>query len=284
MILLSILLCLALQRFANMGGFFQESWFELYLKSMNPWVVKLNEWVAVLLLIVPVLLFLALLHFLFAGKLFGLSNLILATIVLLVCIDARDFKNKLAVYFYNLEKNDIQAAANSVTSFLGDISSNNTAAELNRAVTKAILLKSFERLFAGLFWFMILGGYGVTTYFLIALLQKTATKADPNYAGLAKVAARLQDILDWIPSRLIGLSYSLVGNFNKGFSYCRNHLWSSLTEVKKFTVDSGIATLDLDPDITKATPLENYAALDLINRVLIIWLIALFLVLLGILI
>ncbi|MEI8054501.1 MAG: regulatory signaling modulator protein AmpE [bacterium] len=283
MILIAILFCLTLQRFANIGGWFQVSWFELYLKNLHPWISKLNEWVAISLIIMPVLLLLVLLHVLFTWRLFGLFNLILATAVLFFCVDARDLKNRLTGYFSNLEKGDIQASANSVSGLIGDVSSNTTA-ELNRAVTKAILLNSFEQLFTGLFWFIVAGIYGVSFYFLIVLLSKNAAKVDSSYAELARQASKIQDVLDWVPSRLVGLSYSLVGNFNKGFGYCHKNLWSGLAGIRKFAVDAGLATLNVDTNASKATPKENYDALDLINRTLIIWLIALTLVLLGILI
>jgi membrane protein required for beta-lactamase induction len=285
MMLVAVLICLALQRFANMGGWFQMSWFELYLKSLSPWITKLNEWVAIFLVVAPVLLLLVLLHFLFSWRLFGLFNLILTTAVLFFCIDARDFKNQLTAYFNNLEKGDTSAATDAVANFIGDASSSTTA-ELNRAVTKAILLNSFTQLFTGLFWFIALGVYGiyaVAAYFLIVLLRKNALKVDANHIELAKLTAKIQAVLDWLPSRLIGISYSLVGNFNKGFAYCHKNLWTNLTDARKFTIDAGIASLDVDPDITKATPIENYAALDLINRVLIVWLIALFFVWIGVL-
>jgi membrane protein required for beta-lactamase induction len=280
MVLIAILFCLALQRFANIGGWFNSAWFEIYLKNLKPWAVKLNEWVAILLVIAPVLLFLALLHWVLSKHLFGLFNLILATLVLFLCIDARDLKNRLAPYFANLEKEDTHAAASAAANVVGDVSSNNMA-ELNRSVTKAILLNSFDNLFAGLFWFMLFGPYGVTTYLLIALLSKNANKIDSAYAGIAKLATQIQDVLDWVPSRLTGISYALVGNFNKGLGYFNKHLWSGLTDVRKFSVDAGLAALDIDSSATKATSKENYAALDLVNRILTIWLMALALVLLG---
>jgi AmpE protein len=282
MVLIAILFCLSLQRFANVGGWFQLSWFEIYLKILNRWLVRLNEWVAVAIIVAPILLFLALLHFLFMHTMFGIIDLILATSVLFLCIDVRDYKIKLASYFANLEKNmDLKAAANSIKNFNGDFSSVATSAELIRTVTKAILLNSFEQFFAGLFWFIVFGIYGVVFYFLITLLRTHTLKIDSNYDGIAKVATQLHDILDWIPSRLIGISYALVGNFNKGFDHFNKYLWSSLDEVRKFSVEVGIAALDLGTDTTKVTQQENYAALDLINRVLILWLIILSLTLVG---
>lgn len=281
MILIAILFCLALQRFANLGGFFNSSWFEVYLKSLNQWIVKLNEWLAILLVIVPVLLFIAIVQFILAGRLFGLFNLIFATLILFLCIDARDLKNKLAPYFMNLEKGDAHAATNAVNDFIADVSGSTT--ELNRTVTKAILISSFEKIFTGLFWFMLFGPYGVITYTLIALLHKNALKVAPDYAGIAQLSAKIQDVLDWLPSRLIGISYALVGNFSKGFSYFSKHVWSNLSEVRKFSVESGLAALDVDPVASKATIKENYTALDIVNRILIVWLMGLSLVLLGML-
>lgn len=281
MALITILLCLALQRFANIGGWFQSSWFTLYLKRLNPWITKFNEWITLLLIIAPILLLLTLLDFLFSWKLLGLLNLFLATLVLFFCIDARDCKNKLAGYFTNLKKGDVQATANAAIDFIGENASSTTT-NLTRAVTKTILLNSFTQLFSGLFWFIVGGIYGVTVYFLITLLHKNALKIDSNYARLAKLAEQAQDILDWLPSRLIGISYALAGNFSKGFNYWYKNLWAHLSEVRKFAINSGIAALDADPDITKAVPNENYAALDLINHVLIIWLVVLALILIGI--
>lgn len=282
MTLIAILFCLALQRFANVGGWFQASWFEAYLRWLNPWLSKLDERLVILSVIAPVLLLFALLHLIFAHHWFGLFDIILGVIVLFFCIDARDLKSKLTPYFNAVEKSDMHTASEAVTDFISDVSIGNMA-DLHRAVTKAILLKSFEHVFVGLFWFIVFGIYGVATYFLVTLLRQNALKVNPNYIELAKLAAQVQDVLEWLPARLLGFTYSLVGHFNKGFNYVLKHLWLGLSEVKKFAVDSGLAALDASSNVADADKSENYAALDIVNRVLIIWLIAVALVLIGIL-
>lgn len=281
MVLIAVLSCLALQRFANVGGWFHPSWFEFYLRRLSPWLIKFDERISILLVVVPVIALFALFHFVFLrGHLHGLFDLIFAIVVLFFCIDARDLKHKLKEYFVGLEKSDMHAATTAVADFIADDSMGNMA-ESYRAVTKAILLKSFERIFAGLFWFMVFGVPGVTTYALINLLRQNAIKVDPNYIELAKLAGQIQSILEWVPARLLGFSYALVGNFNRGFGYCIKNLWSSLSEVKRFTVDSGLAALDANQNTAEVDKQENLAALDIINRVLIIWLIALSLVWIG---
>ena len=282
MLLITILFCLALQRFANVGGWFRASWFEAYLRYLSQWLSKLDDRLVILLVIAPILLLFVLLHFILMWRFFGLFDLILSIMVLFFCIDARDLKGKLAPYFNALEKSDMHAASEAVADFISDTAIGNMA-DLHRAVTRAILLKSFEHVFVGLFWFMVFGIYGVATYFLITLLRQNALKVNPNYVELAKLAAQVQDILEWIPSRLLGFTYALVGHFNKGFNYCIKHLWSGLGDVKKFTVDAGLATLDVSSNVADADRSENFAALDIVNRVLIIWLIAVALILIGIL-
>ncbi len=284
MMLITILFCLALQRFANVGGWFQILWFESYLKTLNPWLSKLDERLAILLVVTPVLLFFVLLHFIFSlWHFFSLFDLIMSTAILFFCIDARDLKHKLTSYFDSLDKSDIHAASNAVADFISDDSIGNMA-DLSRAVSRAILLKSFEQMFVGLFWFMIFGVYGVTSYFLMTLLRQGALKINPNYIELAKLAAKVQEVMEWFPARLLGFSYALVGNFSKGFGYCSKCLWSGLAEVRKFAVDSGLAALDVRPDANEADQNENLEALDIINRVLIVWLIGAALVFIGVLI
>lgn len=282
MVLIAILFCLALQRFANVGGWFKASWFEAYLRVLNPWLSKLDERLVILLVVAPILILFVLLHLIFRWSLFGLFDLMLSVVVLFFCIDARDLKNKLNPYFSALDKDDAHAAANEVLSFINDDSIGNMA-ELRRAVSRAILLKSFEQVFVGLFWFMVFNIYGVATYFLITLLRQNVLKINPNYIELAKLAAKIQAGLEWLPSRLLGFSYALVGNFNKGFDYCSKYLWSGFGEVKKFVVDSGLAALDVRANAAEADINENRVILDAVNRVLIVWLISVALVLIGIL-
>lgn len=278
MALIAVLFCLALQRFVDVSGGDHASWFEYYLRRLSPWIVKVDERLAVVLVIAPVLLLFLLSHLLFKSYLFGLFDLVSAVIVLFFCIDARDLRNKLKEYFSSLEKSDVHAAAVAAEGFIADDAMGNMA-ELRRAVTKAILVKSFENIFAGLFWFMIFGVYGVVTYTLINLLRQHSLKVDPNYIELIKISAKIQSALEWVPSRLVGFSYALVGNFNKGFGYSIRYLWTGLTEVKQFAVDSGLAALDVDG--AEVNQHENYEALEIVSRVLIIWLVMLTLVLIG---
>jgi AmpE protein len=72
-----------------------------------------------------------------------------------------------------------------------------------------IAYHAFERTFAVLFWFLLLGPVGAVLYRLSVLLQ--------NYKGLRGadrgVVERWQWLLEWPAVRLLGLSFAIVGNF-----------------------------------------------------------------------
>lgn len=280
MTLIAILFCLGVQRFANVGGLFRISWFESYLKLLNPWIAKLDKRLAILAIVAPILVAIFLLQMVFGFYLHGLLNLIFAAVVLFFCIDARGFKNRLKAYFAGMEQDDLHGAATAAAEFIGESPAENKP-DLSRAVTKAIIAKSFEQIFSSLFWFMVFGVYGLATYFVIVLLSQHGLKINSGYAEIVKLAEKIQEVFEWIPSRLLGFTYSLAGCFSKGFGYFIKNISSGLAEVKKFVVESGVAALDLDPNDEHADQKENVAAIDLVDRAVLVWLVALVLIVVG---
>jgi AmpE protein len=281
MTIITILICIALQKFANVGGWFSLAWFEAYLKLLRPWLKKINEWLGLLLIVAPICVVLILLHYLLMWKMFGIFDLLLVVIVMFFAMDARDFKYELAKYFVCVEKKDATGAANAVSEFLNNAPTN--MIELNRAVTKAIAWQSFTRLFSVVFWFAIFNVYGAVIYFVISLVHRTALKVDTHFAGLAKVAAQVQDILDWLPVRVLGFSYVLAGKFSKVFNCWFKGLFTPPKANQSLIIETSLAAIDVDikEESIASSLKENYEALDLINRVLIIWVIAVALFSLG---
>lgn len=280
MALVAIIFCIALQRLSNIGGWFKYSWFEWYLKQIQSTLHKLNHWVSVLVVVAPILIVLGLLQLLFHWHFLQIFKLFLAIIILLLCLDARKLQTKLDSYFSNLEKNDIPTATSAAIEFIGQVAPTNNQ-ELPRSITKAIFFSPFEQIYSVLFWFIVFGAYGAAGYFAIALLRKLALKVDVNNEKIANAAAEIQNSLDWIPSRIVGFCYAIAGNFTKGFSYLRKNFWLSIDENKSFVIGSGMASLDINPEPSTADVNENKAAIDLTNRTMAIWMIAIILFFIG---
>jgi AmpE protein len=283
MSLIAILICIALQRYANIGGLNANSLFETYLKLIKNWVKKVNSWLGLGVVILPVLLVLGVLHFLSIWRFFGVFHLLLVVVILFLLLDIRDFKHRLVGYFAAMNKKDLDTSVEQATKIFGQGISHNRN-QLIRAVTTSVLKGSFEKFFAIVFWFVIFGIYGAATYYIIERLGKVALKMDTEFDELAGIADKIHAILDWVPARLLGFSFALGGAFGHAFTFCCKKFTEAfgLKDNEKFVIEAGLVAIDAD--ISKAAEAEikeNYGVLDLVNRVLIIWIVALLLFSLG---
>lgn len=248
MILIAVLLCLSIQRIFNLAGSIPKAWTLNYLRIFHGVASKINAILAVCLFVIPIVLLLGMINFITAKFLYGFFGLLLATAILFFCIDVRDLA---------YAKKDVALS------------------------NKGILSQAFITIFPGLFWFMLFGSFGVIIYTSIKLINKNILHIDPRFTNISKLAINIQATMDWAPSRILAISYALVGNFNKGFSYFKKHAWFDFYDAQNFATASGLAALDLESGADSGKQEQYHVALDLVNRVLIIWLVALFFVTLG---
>lgn len=286
MLLITILVVLVVQRFANMAGWLKASWFEVYVGWLRLLLTKCNKWLAIVVVILPVFVILGVLHNLLSSRLFGLFYLVLAAVVLLLCMDARNLKVQLAKYLDHAASQNTEAAANDIKEVIASISDEpvpQSLPELNRFVTKLIFIQNYTQIFSVLFWFVLFGIYGASGYAVIALLRRTAVKVDGSFGEIASSCHTIQNILDWVPVRVLGLSYALVGQFTQTFGYIMRNLKMGLKDSLIFSVGTGLSSLGSNLEETTSTLQENYAALSLIDRAMIVWIMIIALITLGML-
>lgn len=286
--LIAVLVALVVQRYGNIAGWFKISWFEMYLTWLRPFIVKANNrWLGFGVVVLPILIVMALLNIILMQGFFGLFYLIFSSLVLLLFMDARDIKHKLENYFILAEKKDVEGAIEAIHSneLVNDGAElPKTLPELSRCVTKVIFAKNYTNVFGILFWFSVCNIYGAVIYAILSLLRRCATNVDGSFKDLAELAILLQSILDWIPTRILNLIYALVGNFSQGFTFFKKHVHTSIVSNIKIVVDSGLASLGVDLDQDAGTWAESKLAIELIDRVLIVWIVVLSLVTFGMLV
>ncbi len=277
MTLITILIAAGLQRFLGFGAWFKSAWFSVYIGWWRPVTSKLNNWLVILVIILPVLAVLGLVNYLLGGYFLGLVKLLFMVVILLGCLSAQNIKQELREYFVAMQKDDLSVAYNAAKDFIAGFDQLDehklVAHALIRTVTRAIFMRSFERIFAVLFWFIIFGSYGAVVYVMLNMLDCVV--------GMPEVK-RLKGWIDWLPLRLLAVAFALTGHFVHEFSYCFKHCWGGIEASREFVCDLGLVALNVDTKPEKEIELaENYAAISLIDRSLIAWVVTVAIFTLG---
>src|SRR5690554_5556096 len=99
----------------------------------------------------------------------------------------------------------------------GEVAELESWPELHRQTLRIISYRGFERMFAVLFWFFILGAVGAFMYRL-SVIYREGTSVDAD----RKLAVKWLWLLEWPAVRLMGLTWAMVGNFESCYRCWQN--------------------------------------------------------------
>lgn len=218
------------KRFHPLVGFGAlANWIEAVLnsksaaKSSN--VSRLSGAVGWMLLCIP-------LPIMLANALITLSSLwafLFSVFSLYLCIAP----NSLAKHAYAIErslaKNNIEKSREALNAIVsrdcGDLDSSQIAA----GSVESVLENGSDAVIAPLFWFFLLGAPGVLLYRLANTLDAMWGYRTKRFNNFGFAAAKLDDLLNWVPARCCAFLYAIGGNFFKAIGCWQSQAtqWSS---------------------------------------------------------
>lgn len=291
-LLLIIVLALALDRLMpDRAGFQLWQWYGDWTESIEQRFnggLRAQGVYAVILAVVPIAVAVLLASFVL-NQIAALLAILFAIAVLYLCVDLQRLNTTAGRIAAALDNDDVAEAGSLLAGLTGKPTVETTTAGVAQAAVEAVLKQANTLIAAPLFWFLVLGPLGAMVQRLVASLDRQWGHKTPRFAEFGWAAARLDDLINWVPARITALSYAVMGSFEDAL-YCwrrRAHMWSDLSSGP--LLGSGLGALHLDTceptgeqDVYGNTALNPDAlpsandvrrALALVWRVLLFWLV-----------
>ncbi|MBV1880048.1 MAG: regulatory signaling modulator protein AmpE [Pseudomonadales bacterium] len=170
------------------------------------------------LIYAPVVALVGLLNGFLGDVLLGLFGIIIAVVVLLFSFGTRDLNDELGEYllFWRANNKDHYRAVAKKYFSLGSWAVDDE--EMHRAVFGEVLQRSCFYLFTPIFWFLVLGPMGAMICGMCALIVRQGENEQVDVSvfssELVQSSQELQEILAWLPARIMALSFSIIGRFS----------------------------------------------------------------------
>ena len=287
--LIALLIGLAIERLATQLFHLRRlRWIERIIDAGFRQANRLSNWPALIpIVMIAMLLALPVLAILLAlgDSLLGFPYLLLGIVVLFFSLGPQDIGEDVDEYCKAIEAGDDERVRETARALIESDVPEDTLDRIHK-VEEAVCVQANNRLFAVVFWFVLLGPLGAWTYRVTDLVRRRAVFAaerdedeNGNSDRLRDAATLLHGWLAWIPARLTAIGYAAAGNFDSAIG-----AWRAPSE---FEADSpternehllarvGFAALaltdDPDEDLVSRGIRGATAANKLVFRLLMIW-------------
>jgi AmpE protein len=292
MTLIALLIGLIIERLATQVFHWRRMrWLDRIIDKGFSLSAKIGTWPAlipVILLAIVLVMPVAAVTIALKDTLFGFPHLVLAVVVLFFSLGPNDIGEDVNEYCSALEDHD-EERINQTARALVEGALPTAPLERIRCVEEAVCIQANNRLFAVIFWFVLLGPLGplgAWAYRVTDLVRRRAVFQAGRDEGDTLAIAPLRDAavtlhgwLAWIPARLTALGYAVAGHFDAALAEWRSGdsapAGTTSEHSERLLARVGVAALALEPDgdedLTARGVRGATAAKRLVFRLLLIW-------------
>jgi len=255
----------------------------LWRADCSPLLARLRGVLGVALLVIPFSVCV------FYVSQFELLGTVLGVLVLYLAIGGRSLAQHAMQVRDALQENNTAKAQEMSGRLVSRDTSNLSETQISKATVESVLENGCDAVFAALFWFVIAGAPGVIFYRLVNTLDAMWGYRNERYFHFGWAAARLDDVLNFIPARLTALTYAVLGEFQKAIRCWRHqaYSWKSPNAGPVMAAGAGALSLQLGGEATYHGELQQRPllgldklpqasdiprAVSLVNRGMLLWL------------
>lgn len=142
----------------------------------------------------------------------GWAVVALHALALYFAIGARSLHDHIAPIAAALRDADLPRARTLASRIVSRDLRDSADEPIARAAVESALENGSDAVFAPLFWLVVAGAPGVVLYRLANTLDAMWGYRNARFTGFGWAAARIDDVLNWVPARLTAISYALLGH------------------------------------------------------------------------
>ncbi len=171
-------------------------------------ILGASSWVLIVIVPTIIILILAQTISLWVG-----FNWWLDILILYLAIGYTSLRQHALAVLNPLLNNDVESARQQVAMIVSRDTDKLDQTGIRKATIESVLENGSDAIFAPLFWYLVGGVPAVVIYRLTNTLDAMWGYKTDRFLFFGRFSARMDDILNWLPSRLVGLSYAAFGHY-----------------------------------------------------------------------
>lgn len=244
------LIALVIERFFDWSHLRKWQWYSNYQRAIIKRFPGKPPYFALAVTIVPLLLAVLIVQLSLKHVLFGMAEFLFQLFLFLYCLGPQNLWADTFACINALVKGDLPLASEKMKASFG-VTDNGTKEEMHSKLLNNIFIAANRRIFAIVFWFLILGPVGAVLYRTITLSSADFPKQE-TAPELLPVARSVESVLDWIPVRILTFVFALGGHFVQVFSCIRKKPMMNLEMNDVLLTECGTAALGSGDIVQKA--------------------------------